>query len=80
MVVPFPVLMDSVNAPAELKKEGSDWFVLYNPRKVGRAGVGLGVGAGAGGRKQVDVSLVYSLVHERCVSSFMFLHSSRLSG
>jgi hypothetical protein len=59
MIVPFPGMMDSVNAPAWLKKDGSDWFVLYNPRKVGWGG----------GRKPVDVSLVHNFVHDRCVRS-----------
>ncbi|TEB23320.1 WD40 repeat-like protein [Coprinellus micaceus] len=57
-------MMDAQNAPPELKKEGSDWWALYNPRKV--------VSAGGVVRKPVDVSLVHNIMHESVVCCVKF--------
>jgi glucose repression regulatory protein TUP1 len=38
--------------PPELKKEGSDWFAIFNPKV----------------KRVLDVSLVHTLMHERYVS------------
>lgn len=49
---PFPSFLDNTDPagiPADLKKEGSDWFAVFNPRVRPRA---LG-----------DVSLVHTLMH-----------------
>ena len=43
--------MDPDTAPRNLKKEGTDWVTVFNP-KVPRA---------------LDVELVHTLQHERCV-------------
>jgi glucose repression regulatory protein TUP1 len=45
----FPEDLDPLKLPAELKKEGSDWFAVFNP-KVPRT---------------LDVGLVHTLNHER---------------
>jgi general transcriptional corepressor TUP1 len=42
--------LDPLSVPPELKKEGSDWFAIFNP-KIKRA---------------LDVNLVHTLHHERC--------------
>lgn len=42
--------LDPHSVPPELKKEGSDWFAIFNP-KIKRA---------------LDVNLVHTLHHERC--------------
>ena len=53
--MPIPTLfldeIDPSTLPAELKKEGSDWFAAFNPKT----------------RRVLDVSLVHTLVHERLV-------------
>jgi glucose repression regulatory protein TUP1 len=50
-LVPFPGDLDPYSVPAELKKEGSDWFVLFNPKV----------------KRELDVSLIHTLMHERYV-------------
>lgn len=51
--------LDPHNVPQDLKKEGSDWFAIFNPvPTVGKDG------AGSGGRR-LDVDLVHTLMHER---------------
>ena len=47
----FPDDLDPHNVPPELKKEGSDWFAVFNPKV----------------KRVLDVSLVHTLMHERCV-------------
>ena len=47
----FPDDLDPHNVPAELKKEGSDWFAIFNPKV----------------KRVLDVSLVHTLMHERYV-------------
>ena len=47
----FPEDLDIHNVPPEYKKEGSDWFALFNP----------------GTKRVLDVSLVHTLMHERSV-------------
>lgn len=47
----FPDDLDPHAVPPEFKKEGSDWFAIFN-HKVKRV---------------LDVSLVHTLMHERCV-------------
>lgn len=51
--------VDLASIPADLKKEGSDWFAVFNPRVRPRA---LG-----------DVSLVHTLMHPTYVSIFIIL-------
>jgi general transcriptional corepressor TUP1 len=48
----FPDDVDVLNVPPELKKEGSDWFAVFNPKV----------------KRVLDVSLVHTLIHERCVA------------
>lgn len=48
----FPDDLDPQNVPPELKKEGSDWFAVFNPKV----------------KRVLDVNLVHTLMHERCVS------------
>jgi glucose repression regulatory protein TUP1 len=45
----FPDDLDPHNVPAELKKEGSDWFAVFNPKV----------------KRVLDVTLVHTLMHER---------------
>ena len=47
----FPDDLDIHAIPPELKKEGSDWFAIFNP----------------GTKRVLDVSLIHTLMHERCV-------------
>lgn len=46
----FPDDLDPQNVPPELKKEGSDWFAVFNPKV----------------KRVLDVNLVHTLMHERC--------------
>ena len=48
----FPDDLDPHNVPPELKKEGSDWFAVFNGKV----------------KRVLDVSLVHTLMHERCVT------------
>jgi general transcriptional corepressor TUP1 len=41
--------LDPLSVPAELKKEGSDWFAIFNPKI----------------KRVLDVNLVHTLHHER---------------
>jgi glucose repression regulatory protein TUP1 len=47
----FPDDLDPQNVPPELKKEGNDWFAVFNGKV----------------KRVLDVSLVHTLMHERCV-------------
>jgi len=49
--------LDPLSVPSELKKEGSDWFAIFNP-KIKRA---------------LDVNLVHTLHHERYVGQTPFV-------
>ncbi|RDB30834.1 Transcriptional repressor rco-1 [Hypsizygus marmoreus] len=52
----FPDDLDIHNVPPELKKEGSDWFAIFNP----------------GTKRVLDVSLVHTLMHESVVCCVRF--------
>jgi len=56
----FPDDLDIHSVAPELKKEGSDWFAIFNPKV----------------KRVLDVSLVHTLMHERCVSLFSFVFFS----
>jgi hypothetical protein len=58
-LMPFPRTLDVGSVPAELKKEGSDWFALFNPRQA--------MNAKREREKVLDVELVHTLTHERFV-------------
>lgn len=45
----FPDDLDPHNVPAELKKEGADWFAVFNPKV----------------KRVLDVNLLHTLIHER---------------
>ena len=47
----FPDDLDIHTIAPELKKEGSDWFAIFNPKV----------------KRVLDVSLVHTLMHERWV-------------
>ncbi|EKM75141.1 hypothetical protein AGABI1DRAFT_46849, partial [Agaricus bisporus var. burnettii JB137-S8] len=47
---------DIHTAPSELKKEGTDWFAIFNPKF----------------KRQLDVSLVHTLMHESVVCCVRF--------
>lgn len=42
--------LDPLSVPPELKREGSDWFAIFNPKI----------------KRVLDVNLVHTLHHERC--------------
>ncbi|EKM75143.1 hypothetical protein AGABI1DRAFT_80246 [Agaricus bisporus var. burnettii JB137-S8] len=52
----FPDDFDIHTAPSELKKEGTDWFAIFNPKF----------------KRQLDVSLVHTLMHESVVCCVRF--------
>ncbi|KAF8875069.1 WD40-repeat-containing domain protein [Infundibulicybe gibba] len=52
----FPDDLDPHNVPPELKKEGSDWFAIFNPKV----------------KRVLDVSLVHTLMHESVVCCVRF--------
>lgn len=66
---PFPRTLDVESVPAELKKEGSDWFALFNPRQA--------VNAKREREKVLDVELVHTLTHERFVLILILLLNFR---
>ena len=45
--------MDPETVPREMKKEGTDWVTMYNPKV----------------RRTLDVELVHTLQHDRCVAA-----------
>jgi len=51
----FPDGLDPLNVPPDLKKEGSDWFAVFNPKV----------------KRVLDVSLVHTLMHERSVHAIV---------
>ncbi|KZP33845.1 WD40 repeat-like protein [Athelia psychrophila] len=48
--------MDPANVPPEMKKDGSDWFAVFNPKV----------------KRVLDVSLVHTLMHESVVCCVRF--------
>lgn len=48
--------------PPEYKKEGTDWFAIFNPSV----------------KRVLDVDLKYTFAHERHVPTFLFLHFKRV--
>ena len=49
------------NVPAEFKKEGSDWFAVFNPKA----------------KPMLDVDLLHTFMHERCGSLvYVVMHYS----
>ena len=50
---PFPDDLNPATLPPELKKEGNDWFVAFNPKV----------------KRTLDVSLVHTLMHATYVAS-----------
>ena len=52
--------VDPATVPPELKNEGQDWFAVFNaaPPVPGDGGVK---------KRSLDVKLVHTLMHERCV-------------
>jgi hypothetical protein len=47
----FPEEFNVHNIPPAFKKEGNDWFAIFNPKV----------------KKVLDVTLAHTLMHERCV-------------
>lgn len=47
--------MDPANVPPDMKKDGSDWFAVFNPKV----------------KRVLDVSLVHTLMHERYVADLL---------
>ena len=54
--------LDIHRVAPELKMEGSDWFAIFNPKV----------------KRVLDVSLVHTLMHERCIFSFVFSLAGRI--
>ena len=46
--------------PPEFQKEGSDWFALFSPKV----------------KRVMDVNLVHTLMHERCVCARYLVNGS----
>ncbi|KAG6857072.1 hypothetical protein H0H87_010037 [Tephrocybe sp. NHM501043] len=57
----FPDDLDPHNVPPEFKKEGSDWFAIFNP----------------GVKRVLDVSLVHTLMHESVVCCVRFSNDGK---
>ena len=51
--------LDFQNLPSDLKKEGSDWFAIFNPATQADGSHSK--------KRSLDVQLVHTLMHERCV-------------
>ena len=60
---------DIHSVPPEFKKEGSDWFAVFNPAP--------GEPGAVGKKRTLDVQLVHTLMHERCVVVFFRLSVGR---
>ncbi|KAH8084300.1 WD40-repeat-containing domain protein [Cristinia sonorae] len=63
---------DPLNVPPELKKEGSDWFAIFNgnesPTSPGKDGKEIS----GSGKRSLDVGLVHTLLHESVVCCVRF--------
>ncbi|PCH39459.1 WD40 repeat-like protein [Wolfiporia cocos MD-104 SS10] len=57
--------LDPHTVPAELKKEGTDWFAIFSPNVVGN-------GKEGGKKRALDVGLVHTLMHESVVCCVRF--------
>lgn len=56
---PGPIAdLEPQSLPPEMKKEGPDWFAVFNPNAAKET------------KKKLDVNLVHTLSHERCVGAF----------
>ncbi|KZT02993.1 WD40 repeat-like protein [Laetiporus sulphureus 93-53] len=55
--------MDPMAVPPEFKKEGADWFAVFNPNAAG---------AGKEKKRTLDVNLVHTLMHESVVCCVRF--------
>lgn len=55
--------MDPQSVPPELKNEGADWFAIFNPAPSGPEGPGGQLTR----KRNLDVHLVHTLMHERLV-------------
>ncbi|OBZ67307.1 Transcriptional repressor rco-1 [Grifola frondosa] len=63
---PVDLSMDPHSVPPELKKEGSDWFAVFNPNASGSGT------PGGSGKRTLDVQLVHTLMHESVVCCVRF--------
>lgn len=63
--MPVDLSLDPHSVPSELKKEGPDWFAIFNDN-AGKEG--SGPNGGNGKKKALDVGLVHTLMHERCAA------------
>lgn len=52
--------LDPQNVPPDMKKEGPDWFAVFHATATGKDGKGKL-------KRGLDVTLVHTLMHERCV-------------
>ncbi|KAJ7599070.1 WD40-repeat-containing domain protein [Mycena floridula] len=57
----FPDDLDPHNVPPELKREGSDWFAIFNPKV----------------KRVLDVQLIHTLMHESVVCCVRFSHDGK---
>ena len=46
---------DDLDIPAEYKREGTDWFAIFNPKQ----------------KRVLDIQLVHTLMHERSARSLV---------
>lgn len=51
----FPDDLDVHSVPPEYKREGTDWYAIFNPKV----------------KRVLDVQLVHNLMHERYVPGFL---------
>jgi len=63
--------MDPHTVPAELKKEGSDWFAVFNPNLDSPTSPKDGKEPSQG-KRSLDVGLVHTLMHESVVCCVRF--------
>ena len=59
--MPVDLSMDPQSVPPELKNEGADWFAIFNPAPSGPDGPGGSLTR----KRNLDVQLVHTLMHER---------------
>jgi hypothetical protein len=68
LIFPDDYSGDLASLPGEYRKEGPDWYAMFNPRmKSVRQVMGRGGPLGVVKKGGLDVDLVHTLIHERCV-------------
>ncbi|KAH6896241.1 WD40-repeat-containing domain protein [Coprinopsis sp. MPI-PUGE-AT-0042] len=78
LIFPDDYSGDMASLPGEYRKEGLDWYAMFNPRmKSVRQVMGRGGPLGVVKKGGLDVDLVHTLIHESVVCCVRFSHDGK---